>query len=97
MARKTMQKKIITTTIEGFRLENGAPVPASFVINGKVSDLEKAQKLARKSDASFMAVSLVHSAMLYTMDISKFLELAECEPCEYDADAEDETEDETEE
>lgn len=76
MARNTIQKKITSTTVKGFTIEDGKPVEVEYKLTRKCG-LNTAQARIRKDDPSFSAVSIEETETLYVMSLDKFIENAE--------------------
>lgn len=75
MARKTLQKRVSTTTVHGYIIQGGAPVEAAFELQKKC-ELNTAQAIVRKTNPSFAATAVTENTALYQMTLDDFIKHA---------------------
>lgn len=75
MPRNTVQKTKTQTIAHGFIVEDDAPKPVSFMLDGKYT-INTAQKLIRREQPSFSISNCTYTETLYTMTFDEFFQLA---------------------
>ena len=86
MARNTIQKQFVTTTVKGFIIKDGQPVEVAFELDKKCG-LHTAQTVIRKQEPTFAAVEVVENATMYKMTFDDFKKYGTpCDASEADED-----------
>lgn len=75
MARNTIQKQFVCTTVKGFILKDGRPVEAAYELD-KRCGLKTAQAIVRKTEPTFAAVEVEEDATTYKMTFDDFKKYA---------------------
>lgn len=75
MARSTIQKKFITTTVKGFIVKDGQSVEATYELDKKCG-LMTAQSIIRRQEPSFAATEVVENTAMYKMTFDDFKKYA---------------------
>lgn len=84
MARNTMQRKVKSSTVTYATIvvENGKVVqsePKTIEVMGQISDTKAHREVKKVEAEQFIIISVEVQEALYTMSVSKFIELAEKE------------------
>lgn len=86
MARNTIQKKFMTTEVQGFIIKDGNPVKVTYRLDKKCG-LNTAQALIRREEPSFAATEIVEHEQLYKMTFDDFKKYGTpCDASEADED-----------
>lgn len=75
MARNTIQKQFVTTTVKGFIIKDGQPVEVTYELDKKCG-LQTAQCIIRKQEPTFAAVEVTEDATMYKMTFDDFKKYA---------------------
>ena len=75
MARNTIQKQFVTTTVKGFIIKDGQPVEVAYELDKKCG-LQTAQGIIRKQEPTFAAVEVTENATMYKMTFEDFKKYA---------------------
>lgn len=76
MARNTIQKQFVTTTVRGFIIKDGQPVEVTYELDKKCG-LHTAQGIIRLThDSTFAAVEVTENATMYKMTFDDFKKYA---------------------
>lgn len=83
-ARRVMQRKVATTTIEysTIAVENGTVVqsePKTITAVGKLSEMKAHNEINKVEVEQFVILNIEHAEYLYSMDVEEFLKLAQKE------------------
>lgn len=81
MARNTMQRKVKSSTVTYATIvvENGKVVqsePKTIEVMGQISDTKAHREVKKVEAEQFIIISVEVQESLYTMPVSKFMELA---------------------
>ena len=86
MARNTIQKKFVSTEVQGFIIKDGNPVKVTYQLDKKCG-LNTAQALIRREEPSFAATEIVEHEQLYKMTFDEFKKYGTpCDASEADED-----------
>lgn len=75
MARNTIQKQFVTTTVKGFIIKDAQPVEVAYELDKKCG-LQTAQSIIRKTEPTFAAVEVTENATMYKMTFDDFKKYA---------------------
>lgn len=74
-AEKYVSKKVKATAVKGFAIVDGSPVEREYTLVGGKSE-KKATAEIRKTEPTFMPVSVNVSTVVYRMPLAQFIESA---------------------
>lgn len=75
MARNTIQKRFVSTTVKGYVIKDGHPVETTYELDKKCG-LKTAQSIIRKTEPSFAATEVMENAITYKMTFEDFKKYA---------------------
>lgn len=86
MARKYLTKKVVTTSVKGFRLgSDGNPEPAEILLAGNYNQEKATKEIRKHHDSNFMVTGVEHGEDTFRVALDDFVTFATAKRDEYAA------------